>query len=252
MRGPRRLPVNPHPKAHGMTRRCRSHDEIEIASVEAVDEPSVGLIQRAERLLYYPIAAKGPMVEPQLRRDSIDPLLSQNRAAGRGKSLGTLVAEVVFRRFQVRPVGGSFNAAALDGDQVLWTKAAGAGLLQQFLNEFFGLLVLAFAEMMMARAPLRVDEIERRPILVLEAAPYGIVVVDGDRKSQSHRLCGLAHVIEVFLEAELGRVYADHHQSLILVFLGPGTDVGHRAQPIDAGIGPEIDEDDLSAQVGRH
>ena len=44
---------------------------------------------------------------------------------------------------------------------------------------------------------------------------------------------------------------ADHHQSLILVFLGPGADIGKRAQPVDAGVGPEIDEDDLSAQSRR-
>src|SRR5262245_43232226 len=31
----------------------------------------------------------------------------------------------------------------------------------------------------------------------------------------------------------------------------PGADVGKRAQPVDAGVGPEIDEDDLAAQRRR-
>ena len=46
-------------------------------------------------------------------------------------------------------------------------------------------------------------------------------------------------------------MHADHHQALVLVFLGPGPDIGHRAQAIDAGIGPEIDQHDLAARAPR-
>jgi hypothetical protein len=46
-------------------------------------------------------------------------------------------------------------------------------------------------------------------------------------------------------------VDADHDQSSILVLLGPGADVGERAKPIDAGVRPEVDEDDLSPEVVR-
>src|SRR5262245_30920435 len=115
-----------------MTWCCRTHDEIEIASVEAVHQPSVGLIQCAEGLLYCPIPGQGPMVEPQLCRGSVDPSLSQGRASRSGKALGAFVAEVIFRRLQIGPVGGSFDTAACDGDLVLRTEAAGAGLFQQF------------------------------------------------------------------------------------------------------------------------
>jgi hypothetical protein len=44
---------------------------------------------------------------------------------------------------------------------------------------------------------------------------------------------------------------ADHDQSFVLVLLCPGAEVELRAQPIDAGVGPEMDEDDLSAQGRR-
>ena len=54
----------------------------------------------------------------------------------------------------------------------------------------------------------------------------------------------------LFSNRELRRVHADHHQSLVLVLLGPGADIGQRAQPVDAGVGPEIDEHDLAAQAG--
>src|SRR5207247_4660441 len=41
----------------------------------------------------------------------------------------------------------------------------------------------------------------------------------------------------------------NHDQPSILVLLGPRADVGERAQPIDARVRPEVDENDLSAQV---
>jgi hypothetical protein len=40
---------------------------------------------------------------------------------------------------------------------------------------------------------------------------------------------------------------ADHHQPLILVFLGPGTDMRQLAPPVDASVGPEVEQDDLAA-----
>ena len=64
-------------------------------------------------------------------------------------------------------------------------------------------------------------------------------------------LRGLAHVVEVVLKAKLRRVHADHHQTLIPVFLGPRADVGKGAEPVDTGVGPEVDENDFSAQAGR-
>src|SRR2546426_12825982 len=38
---------------------------------------------------------------------------------------------------------------------------------------------------------------------------------------------------------------------MILVFRGPCADVGKGAEPVDAGIRAEVDEDDLSPQPGR-
>ena len=104
---------------------------------------------------------------------------------------------------------------------------------------------------MIANMPLRIDEIEGRPIVVIESMPDRIVVIDRDRILDPHVLGGPANVLEVVLKGELRRVHADHHHSVILVFLGPRADIGKGAQPVDAGVGPEVDEDDFSAQVGR-
>jgi hypothetical protein len=78
-----------------------------------------------------------------------------------------------------------------------------------------------------------------------------MVAVDGDRVTDLHGGRGLANVIEVFLEFELRCVHADHHQSLILVFPGPRADVWKLAPPVDAGIGPELDQDDFATQACR-
>ena len=103
----------------------------------------------------------------------------------------------------------------------------------------------------MSNAPLRIDEIQRWPVVVLEGSPYRMLIVHRDRVIDPHLLHGPANVVDVLLERELRRMDADHHQSLILVFLGPRADIGSCPQPVDAGVGPEIDEDDFSAQSRR-
>jgi hypothetical protein len=55
---------------------------------------------------------------------------------------------------------------------------------------------------MMANTPLRIDEIKRRSIFVLEGALDRMVAIDRDRKIDLHVLRGVANVIEVFLEGE--------------------------------------------------
>ena len=62
---------------------------------------------------------------------------------------------------------------------------------------------------------------------------------------------GLLHVIDVLLECKFRRMHADHHQALVLVFLRPGANIRNRAQAVDAGIGPEIDQHDLALQILR-
>ena len=49
---------------------------------------------------------------------------------------------------------------------------------QQSLNDHFGLLVFALPKVMVANAATRINEVQRRPILVVEGAPDGVVVVD--------------------------------------------------------------------------
>jgi hypothetical protein len=51
------------------------------------------------------------------------------------------------------------------------------------------------------------------------------------------------------VDVELGGVHAEHDQPIVLVFLGSGTDVRKLAEPVDAGVGPEVGQYDAAAQA---
>jgi hypothetical protein len=104
---------------------------------------------------------------------------------------------------------------------------------------------------MVPELPLRVDEVEGRPVSVAEGIPDRVVVVDRDRIVDPQVSGGSAEVVEVVLDVELGRMDADHHQAVVLVPLGPGAEVGKLAEPVDAGVGPEVDQNGVAIQVGR-
>ena len=80
---------------------------------------------------------------------------------------------------------------------------------QQLLDRSLGLLVGALAEVLEADAPDAIDEVDGRPVVVVERPPDGEVVVDDDRVVDAQVGDRAAHVVEVVLEAELGRVDAD-------------------------------------------
>ena len=102
-----------------------------------------------------------------------------------------------------------------------------------------------------ADAALRVHEIMRRPIFIVEGLPDGEIGIDRHRIGDAQSRHGVLHIGDVFLKGEFGRMHAQHHQTMILVFLRPGFDVRQRPQAIDAGVGPEIHHHDLAAQDAR-
>src|SRR5262249_18676539 len=65
----------------------------------------------------------------------------------------------------------------------------------------------------------------------------------------AHLLHRPPDVVGVLLERELRGVDADHDQPVALVLLRPGADVAERSEPVDAGVRPEVDENDLSAKA---
>ena len=96
----------------------------------------------------------------------------------------------------------------------------------------------------MTDSALGVDEVEGGPVVIVERLPHGVVVVDGDGIADVHRLEGDPHPVEVFLEVELGCLHADDGQPVVRVLVGPGPHEGKGANPVDAGVGTEADQDD--------
>src|SRR6266545_7499026 len=175
-----RLSIDEHAKPHRRSSRCRSHHQMQIAGVEAVRDPPAGRVQQRGLPPHRPITRKRPLIEPQARGGSIDARHVENHTAGRRKVLGTLIADIIFPRLQAAPIGGSFNTTGVDRNQLV-TDIAYPGVGQQLLNDHFRLFVLALAVLMMANLPLRIDKIERRPIVVVERNPDRIVAIDRDR-----------------------------------------------------------------------
>ena len=225
VRSARRLSIEAHAKAHGSASWCRPHDEMQIAGVKAVHDPPVGLVQHRGLFPHCPITRQGPMIALQPLGGRIDATLVPYGTTWGRKVCGALIANIGFRRLQAVPIGGRFSTTGLDRNQLM-TDAAETSLGQQLLNNPFRLGICAFAEVVMANMPLRIDDIESRPILVLERTPERIAVIDRDGIIDPHVLRRLAHVLEVVFKGELRRVHADHHQSVLLVFLGPRADIG--------------------------
>jgi len=55
-------------------------------------------------------------------------------------------------------------------------------------------------------------------------------------------------VLGALAELELGHMHADHDQAELGVVAIPRLDVGRGADPVDAGVLPEVDQNDLAAQ----
>ena len=111
--------------------------------------------------------------------------------------------------------------------------------------------VVALAEVDVAHATLAIQKIRGRPVLVLVRVPDRLVVVLDDWIAKVVLGDRVAHVRLVALERELGRVHADDHEPGLPVALVPRLEIRQRADAVDAGIGPEVDEHGMAAQLGE-
>jgi hypothetical protein len=118
------------------------------------------------------------------------------------------------------------------------------------VDDPLGLLVASFAEVLIAHDSVPVDEVERRPVVVIERAPDLVVVVDRDRIVDLSRLDRLTDAVDLVLESELRRMDPDNHESVVSVRPRPRADVRLLAKPVDACQGPEVHEDDVTPQLG--
>jgi HKD family nuclease len=222
---------------------------MQVAGVKAVDDAPVRTLEPRGFTLHLPLARQRPGVERHPLGNRITVRTARNDAARRDEALRAIMADVGLRGTKARPVGigltaGTFRAHQISGD------VARSRFGEQMLDDALGARVVSLAEMRVSNHALRVDEVEGWPVAVVEVAPDRTAAVDGNREAHAELRDGAAHVVEVALEAELRRVNADDDESLVAVFLRPGAYLRQGPLPVDAGVGPELDEHHLAAEVG--
>src|SRR5688572_29261876 len=213
MRRSRGLPVNRHAEAYGVALSWGAHDEMKIARVKATHDPTVGTAEDSRLPADRPLACQRPPIQREARRRGIEAALIAVGAARRHEMRRPLVSDVIFRGSQIVPIRRHLDTAGINRHDAI-ASAARAGFGQQPLNGRFRAMVLALAEVMLANASVRVDEIEGGPVLVLEGAPDRVIVIDHDRILDLHLPHGTTNVVEVVFESELGCVHSYQDEAL--------------------------------------
>src|SRR5436190_8160923 len=169
----------------------------------------------------------------------------RRKSSGRASARFSLRAEprYVSGVRRLSPVGLRLHAEPFDGHELALDA-------EQPLDEALRLLVTPFAQVLVADDAVRVDEVERRPSIVVESAPDVVVVVERDRVVDRSLLRGLPHALDLVLERELRRVDADHDQPVVSVRLRPRPNVRLLPEPVDAGQCPEVEKDDPALELG--
>ena len=120
-------------------------------------------------------------------------------------------------------------------------------LRDKLLNEPFGFVVSAFADMLITNITLFVDEIARWPKTLLVSAPGGAVIVQGDGIGDPQLFRRLEDIVEIFLVNELRIVHADDRKVLSFIFLIPFPDPGNHPPAVNSTEGPELQQHHFSA-----
>ncbi len=197
------FPVERDAKAHRFAiHRGRQH-QMQIASVKSERNLTLRRICSRGFLCDRPRTCHGPLIQLERSRNRIPHGVITRHGHGRGEVFGASVADIGLRRAHGAVVGGALHALAFhgagDGRQSLGTR-----LGEQLPQGGLGLVIVSFAEMVAANATLRVDEVVRRPVFVVERPPDAIAVVDGHRVFDAEIVNGTLHVVLVFLEREFG------------------------------------------------
>ena len=180
------------------------------------------------------LPAKRPLIQLELCRSAIELRIVLIESLRGGEVLRALVPDVGLGRLNRVGIGGCFGACGSDVGGGI-REGLVVGLFQETANPLLGLIVVSFAEVVITDVARRVDEVVRRPILVIEGAPDAIVVIHRDGIGDAEVVHGLPHVGFVFFERKLRRMNADDDETAVFVLLVPGLDVGQSTQAVDAG-----------------
>ena len=127
----------------------------------------------------------------------------------------------------------------------------GIHLAQQFLDDLLTFSIAAFAEVAVTKIAILVEQVFRRPVPVGKGFPDFAVTVDHDGIGKAKLADAALYVRFILREGELRGVDSDYRQTLIAIALVPGLHVRKCTDAVDAGVVPEVHEDDPSPQLAK-
>ncbi len=125
------------------------------------------------------------------------------------------------------------------------------GLPKKFLNDFFAFAIRSLTEMAEAQVPFLIQNIFCGPATVGEKLPEFEVAIQNNWVGDAELVDGAFDVRLVLGKSELRCMHSDHSESQVHILLVPLLDVGQSANAVDAGVVPEIHEDDTTAQLAE-
>jgi len=218
-----RLAVQHH-LDRGPSGGARLHHQVDLAGGEGEDDP-------ARPALELDVLRGAPPAPFEGHRAPLAPV---------GAEVG-LARDAGVRRLARPREGGRFGT---DGGK----GGSRVGREQEPPDLHLDLGVAALAHPPLHQLATGIEEVLRRPGVVAEGLPRGEVVVEGDRVGEPVLTNPTIDVLGPLSELELGRVHADHDQAAAGVVAVPRLDVGRGANPVDAGVLPDIEQHDLAAQ----
>lgn len=110
--------------------------------------------------------------------------------------------------------------------------------------------VASLSKGMIDKLALPVEKIVCRPVMVMEASPEALILVEEYGKAKAIEFDGFLNASGGSSKGKLGRVDGNDNQPSGAVFPVKMVEVGKGPDAVDAGIVPEIEEDDLSGEIG--
>src|ERR1700727_396663 len=96
-----------------------------------------------------------------------------------------------------------------------------------------------------------IDDIPIRPTVGRIRLPGCTFLIGHNWPRQTELLCRSAHIVDVEPNTELSVMHPDHVQSELVILAIPALDHSEVAYAVDAGVLPEIDENNMTAIFGN-
>src|SRR5580692_5882336 len=225
----------------------RSQHQVQIARMKPKRNLSRSRLQYGAFFAHFPCSGQSPLIQRKTRSQAINLARILGDRLSRSKVFTATVSDISLGRTNVHAPRSRFHPAGSNADHSPRDRLR-AVLLEQLLNHALGLVIFTLPEVVISNPSLPINEVVRRPILIVEGSPDLVVAVDGNRISDLQVANRLFNVRAIFLERKLRSMHPDNNQSSVFIFCRPPFHIRQRSQAVDAGVSPEINQHNFAAQ----